>query len=217
MAIIPGGTANVMSVELGIPIDIALATNLIVTPHEIRTIDLGKMGDQHFMLRIGIGFEAEMMKNADHDTKARLGNLAYAFSAIQSLQTTQNATYKLTLDGEEVSIDGASCMIANSGNLGRQGIKVAGAVEVDDGLLDVVVIRNIDLPEIASLLANALGGGEALPHWQVREVRVQVDPPQTGICDGELFEATDVTATVIPQALKIITPPAAAPTPAAQT
>lgn len=217
MAILPGGTANVMSVEMGIPIDLTQATNLIVTPHDIRTIDLGKMGDQHFMLRIGIGFEAEMMKNADSDAKARWGNIAYAVSAFQSLQTTQVSTYELTLDGEEVTIDGVSCMIANSGNLGRQGLKMAGAIEVDDGLLDVVIVRNIDLPEIASLLANALGGSESLPHWQVREVRVRVNPPQTGICDGEIFEAVDVTATVVPQALKIITPPAAAPAPAPES
>ncbi|MEO6630239.1 MAG: acylglycerol kinase family protein, partial [Mucilaginibacter sp.] len=41
MAIIPGGTANVMAKELGIPTDTVEALALLKKGHRIRTIDMG--------------------------------------------------------------------------------------------------------------------------------------------------------------------------------
>src|SRR5215207_1228913 len=46
LAILPGGSANVMSVELGIPNDTEQAISLICDPnHQIRTIDMGRVRD----------------------------------------------------------------------------------------------------------------------------------------------------------------------------
>src|SRR5258706_1899535 len=64
MAIIPGGTANVMSIELGIPGDIVQAVSLIndVDHSMLRSVDVGKVGDHYFMLRVGMGWEAAMVE-----------------------------------------------------------------------------------------------------------------------------------------------------------
>ena len=63
MAILPGGTANVMSVELGIPTDLAAACRVACDPnHTIRAVDMGLVNDHHFILRVGIGFEAAMVE-----------------------------------------------------------------------------------------------------------------------------------------------------------
>src|SRR5215212_10538491 len=60
MAIFPGGTANVMSVELGIPsTDIEASIDFIAKGnYSMRLIDMGRVNDRLFLLRLGIGLEA---------------------------------------------------------------------------------------------------------------------------------------------------------------
>ncbi len=208
LAIFPGGTANVMSVELGIPSDLAEAVALVCGSYRQRTIDLGRVGDRYFLLRLGIGFEAGMMNNADRATKNRIGTLAYVISALQTLQQPTDAHYLLTLDGQEIEVDGASVAIANSGNIGLPNMKLAQSIDIADGLLDVLVIPSTDLVSLLTVAASAVGVAENLPHWQVRQVTVQSDPEQPIICDGEPLDPTPISAEIVPQALRVIVPQA---------
>lgn len=207
LAILPGGTANVMSVELGIPGDLVAALALICGDSgTIRTVDMGRVRDQLFLLRLGIGYWAEITKNAPREAKNQIGNLAYILSAVQQLGKTQNALYRLNLDGQEVEEEGIACMIANSGNIGLPGLKLSQSIDVGDGLLDVIIIRAVDVGMLLSLTANAIGMVDNLPHWQAREIELVSDPPQAIECDGEIMEDTPVTVTVVPQSLKVIVP-----------
>lgn len=212
LAILPGGTANVMSVELGIPSDLAQALALVCgDASTIRTIDMGRVRDQLFLLRLGIGYWAEITKNAAREAKNQMGNLAYFLSAIQQLGKTENAIYRFRLDGEEVEAEGVACMIANSGNVGLPGLKLLKAVDVSDGLLDVLVIRTADIGTLLALAANAIGVAENLPHWQAREIELVAEPPQSIECDGEILEPTPVSVSIVPDTLKVIVPASAAP------
>lgn len=218
MAIFPGGTANVMSIELGIPGDLAQATALVCSDvGAIRTIDMGRARTQYFMLRLGIGFWAEITKNAAREAKNQLGNFAYILSAIQQLGRSENAHYHFRIDGETVEIDGVACMIANSGNIGVPGLKLSKTIDVADGLLDIVVIRAADVGSILSLAANAIGVVDNLPHWQAREIELISDPPQSIECDGEILDPTPIQVSVVPQSLKIIVPKVVAPPTATPT
>src|SRR5205807_4848035 len=50
LAIFPGGTANVMAVELGIPIDLAQACALVGgAPYDFKKIDMGQIDDECFL------------------------------------------------------------------------------------------------------------------------------------------------------------------------
>jgi diacylglycerol kinase family enzyme len=51
MAILPGGTANLMAVELGIPKDLTQAAQIIANDKSsVINIDMGKVGEQYFMV-----------------------------------------------------------------------------------------------------------------------------------------------------------------------
>jgi diacylglycerol kinase family enzyme len=54
-------------------------------------------------------------------------------------------------------------------------------------------------------VASALGKRE-LQHWQVKQVNIQVDPPQTVQVDGDDLGVTPVEIHSLPGALKIIVP-----------
>jgi diacylglycerol kinase (ATP) len=211
MAIVPGGTANVMARELGVPNDLVEASTLIVNGESfVRRVDMGKVGEHYFLLRAGMGLEAAMIEAADREMKDRLGLLAYAFTALQELASPQLATYHLTLDGEEAQAEGLACLVANSGNVGAAGISIVPDMDVSDGLLDVIVVTRSDLPSLIALAASVVGGVEnapALQHWRVKKATIRSDPPQSVQVDGEILEKTPVAVEVVPHAVRILVPP----------
>jgi len=147
-----------------------------------------------------------MTEGADREAKKRMGVLAYAVSALGALQQAEIAHYQITVDGEQIEIDGVSCVIANSGSLGIPGLSLSRQMSIEDGLLDVVVMRNADLIEVAKVIGNSISGVENLPHWQGREITLQADPPQPIECDGEMIDPTPITASIVPQSLRVIVP-----------
>lgn len=211
MAILPAGTANVMALELGIPTDLELATALLAQgKHVIRAVDMGVVNQGHFLLRVGIGAEAEIAINTEREAKNRLGNLAYVLSTVSALTNPQVAVFRMELDGLHVEVEGISCMIANSGNVGVQGLKILPGIDVNDGLLDVVLIRRGDLPALLSVATAAVLESEREPepilHWQVRQAVIETDPPMPAIADGESLEPGAVKARVEPSAVRIVCP-----------
>ncbi len=105
MAILPGGTANLMSLELGIPKNLTQAAQIMVEPKSvIRRIDMGQSGERRFMLRVGMGFDAEKVKLADRDLKDRWGILAYSIAGLKALATVPMAHYRITGAGHPAPV-----------------------------------------------------------------------------------------------------------------
>jgi YegS/Rv2252/BmrU family lipid kinase len=211
MAILPGGTANLMSLELGIPRKLTLAAQIIVDPTSvIRRIDMGQAGDQRFMLRVGMGFDAEKVKLADRELKDRWGILAYSIAGLKALTNVPMAHYRITVDGVLHETDGKNCLIDNAGNLGMPGISASPFTSVSDGLLDVTVIRDNSISALIAQGDQMRGkepDPEALKHWQGREIHIECDPPQAIQGDGEVWGYTPISVKVLPGALPVLTPP----------
>lgn len=211
MAILPAGTANVMALELGIPTDLALAAALVAEGNNIvRSIDMGGVNEGRFLLRVGIGAEAQITVGTEREAKNRLGNLAYVLSALSALTNPQVAWFSMNLDGLHVEVEGVSCMIANSGNVGIPGINILPGMDVNDGLLDVVLFRRGDLPALLAITTAAVLESskepESILRWQVREVTIETNPPMPVVADGEILTPTPVHARVFPHAVRIICP-----------
>jgi YegS/Rv2252/BmrU family lipid kinase len=224
LAILPGGTANVMSVELGIPLPFGEAVNVLCYEElTLRPVDVGKVDDRHFILRLSMGLEARMVEGADRTLKDRLGTLAYALSALKAIATPEVIRFDFEIDGQKMSEEGIACVIANSANLGRAGWQLAPDVTVSDGMLDVFVVNNTSMPTIMSLLSGILGQetngvlaetpGEsagqsrAVRHWRAREVNVTSTPVSSVQCDGEMIGETPKHISLLPAALQVVVPP----------
>jgi YegS/Rv2252/BmrU family lipid kinase len=207
VAILPGGTANVMSVELGIPNDLEAAARIASDPSsQIQAVDVGQVGDRTFMLRVGLGFAAEHVIGATREMKDQYGVLAYTVSALEVLKDLPVATYRLTLDGEQVEVEGVTCRVDNSANMGMPGLVASTETNVSDGLLDVTIIRDAGADSLYSIVAASAGHGtpnpEAFFHRQAREITIDADPPQRVIGDGE--EWTPISVKVLPQAVRFL-------------
>lgn len=211
LAILPGGTANVLTVELGIPRDLREAAELMtVRPGVMRGVDMGQTSRGNYFFHLGMGLEGEMVQFADREAKNSSGILAYVFGVLREVGNHQTSHYKLTLDGEVVEVDGINCMITNFGSLGIAGLKLAHTIDMSDGLLDVLVIQNANLRSVLQAAASVLRKGEVssdpILQWQVREVRIEADPPQVLVRDGDLIELDEIAVQVVSQAVKVIVP-----------
>ncbi|MBW6472496.1 MAG: diacylglycerol kinase family lipid kinase [Anaerolineaceae bacterium] len=214
MAILPGGTGNILSIELGIPQNLQEACTLITHPEKsrLRSVDLGITNDQTvpaFALRAGVGLEAAMLEGTDRELKERYGIFAYIMGATQALHNIKEAQYHLILDGKEVECSGLTCLIANAGYFGVPGLVLDPKVKIDDGLLDVFVLRKMDLAQLFSLAATIVGGNELKDpslHWQVKSVSIQSDPVQSTQADGEMWGQSPVEIKVMKDALQVLVP-----------
>ncbi len=208
LAILPGGTANLMSVELGIPKDLAKAAALAADPHSpVRLVDAGLFGGEtHFLLRVGLGFAARKVEIADRDLKDRYGIMAYSIGALKALSGTELAHYRLTLDGKSYETQGFTCLVDNAGNIGFAGLGLK-SIRVDDGLLDVIIVRDARLRSWIAVGAGVSGAQlnpEYVQHWQAREITIEADPPQPVQMDGELAGQTPVNIKVVPGLVRIL-------------
>ncbi len=210
MAILPGGTANLMSVELRIPKDLEKAAQIACDEaSQVTTFDIGQINDQYFMLRVGLGFAARKVEYADRETKERYGILAYTIAGLKALTDENRAQYRLTLDGEIHEVEGLSCLVDNAGNIGIPGVSPVKGIDISDGLLDVLVITST-APIAAISTSTSLTASspikDVIKHWQAREIRIESDPPQPVQVDGEMLGETPVSVNVIPQAIRVLTP-----------
>ncbi len=211
LAILPGGTANVLATELKISKDLKQACELIFNDSCIRTVDVGQFNKNYFILRLGLGFEAQMVKDADREIKNRFGRLAYVISSVKAFQKIKEVKYHLKIDGKEYESKGVTCIVANSGNVGFSDVSLDDDIRVDDGLLDVIVVRKVNVSLFGHIIATLINrkrvnNVELVQHWQGKDIQVTSTPKQVVQCDGEVSSQMPLHAKVIPAAIKIIVP-----------
>ena len=78
LAVIPAGTVNLWAREVGLLAKPEEAVRLAVDGVR-RRIDLGRVGDRHFLLMAGFGLDATVAHGVSHRIKGRLGAAAYAY------------------------------------------------------------------------------------------------------------------------------------------
>ncbi|MFO7639336.1 MAG: diacylglycerol kinase family lipid kinase [bacterium] len=214
LVILPGGSANIMATELGIPIDLEEACTLLSHgPIRTRAIDIGQFDKRYFIVGVSLGFEADIVNGTDSETKNKIGVLAYFLSAVRALRITKKAVYHLKVDGQEYEIQGLTCLVANTGNFGFGSISLDRHIDVSDGFLDVVVLRkaNLSLLRLAAVMLlkrERPDNLELVEHWQGRDISVSASPEQMIQCDGEVLEKPPLHIKVVPGAIRVVVPEA---------
>jgi YegS/Rv2252/BmrU family lipid kinase len=209
MAIIPGGTANVMSKELGIPQDSREAIDLIINgTTKLSNIDMGLANGVPFLLRISLGMMADMVLRADDELKDSLGQMAYGVTAIQTLMHNKVLKFGLLIDGEQIVEEGVLLTITNAGSIGISDFSFLPDMRVDDGLLDVILLNDADFLSVLRVAGSTLFQTESdvLKHWKCKEVSVFMEQPCSFIFDDREEQATEIHIKIIPRALKVLIP-----------
>ena len=210
LGIVPGGTGNILSIELDIPQASEEAAQLLVSSEaQIQKIDVGQSGDRSFVLRAYVGYFAQQIQSTTREMRDRFGRMAYLIAALKAIPESKAMRYRLTLDGEKAECEGFTCIVQNAGNMGVRGFSLVPDVSISDGLFDVIVIHGLDPLSLASALGSIADtplAPERFHHWQAREITIATDSPQAVIGDGEAWGETPITMKVLPGAVRTIGP-----------
>jgi len=209
LAIIPGGTANVISKELGIPQNSIEAIELLKSFNtECIRMDMATANDNLFMIRMNLGIMADMVIDATREMKNRVGQLAYGIAGMQSVMKSEPIQYKMKIDGREIVEEGVALTVTNCGNIGIEDYSFLPDISINDGFLDVILLNHADLMSILRIAGTTLmkSESEVLKHWKCKEFEISFDTPQKIILDDFAMEAKYFHIKVIPNALKVIVP-----------
>ena len=211
MGIIPMGTANVLARELGIPVDLDGATKLLVSGHDLATIDVMKVGDRHYITQLGVGLDALMIRDTTTEHKKRFGKLAYLWTAFRGLAGMQPRRFTLVIDGREVKTHASQVIVANVGTLGQPPFRWGPDIRLDDGRLDVFVSKARHLGHYLRIAWHIMRSKhKTAPNVRYfkaeRSVSIATRHPLPVQADGEIIGETPVTVEVARGAVTVIVP-----------
>jgi YegS/Rv2252/BmrU family lipid kinase len=156
LGIVPAGRGNDFARMLGLPGDpLALADVLLAGQR--RRVDLIAYGDRLVAGSVYAGVDARAAEIVD---SARFVPrfAQYPLAALRSLATYTPAHYRLGIDGTAHEFEGATVVVANSGFYGN-GMRIAPAAVLDDGLLDIIVIEAASKRGLMRALPSVYDGG----------------------------------------------------------
>jgi diacylglycerol kinase (ATP) len=137
VGILPWGTSNVFSREMGFPRSLRGQCR-VIRHGRICDIDLGRCNGRAFVMMAGIGFDAYSLHNM-LDLKATLGPFAYVLAALRSFFRYQQPRLRFTLAGG--SEHEASFMLISNTSLYGKLFSLTPRANPTDGKLDVYVYR----------------------------------------------------------------------------
>jgi YegS/Rv2252/BmrU family lipid kinase len=207
LGIVPAGRGNDFARQLGLPSDPAGLAGLLLDG-EPRPADAIAANDMVVLGSVYAGVDAIAGRNANESRLLR-GSAAYYVGALRAVLSWRPATYRLTVDGECHERRGYTVVAANSGFYGF-GRHIAPDARVDDGLLDIVIIRHVPKPMFFAVMRELEDGSHVRrPQVEVlrgREVRIEADRDLPYGADGELPGTLPVTARILPGALNVLRP-----------
>ena len=105
-------------------------------------IDIGKANEHWFLNVASVGFGAEVTATTPPELKRLLGPAAYAVMGAILAINVHHYHGRLTLPDREITGSGPVAIVGNGRQTGG-GVQVAPRAHIDDGLLDVLVVRQI--------------------------------------------------------------------------
>jgi diacylglycerol kinase (ATP) len=138
VAFLPVGTANDFAKYLGVPSDISKACDQILESKPKR-FDLGKVNDKYFVNVASAGIFTDVSQKTDPHLKNTMGKIAYYLKGIEEITSLKKVYMKITSPVANFQGNIYTLLIFNGQTAGN--IKFTDVSQADDGLLDVVVIK----------------------------------------------------------------------------
>jgi diacylglycerol kinase (ATP) len=211
LAVLPLGTVNIWAREMGLSMDMLKAAESLAQS-ELTKIDVGMAGNRYFLLMAGIGFDAAVTATVRAEEKKLLGAIAYVKQAIQVAWNFRGVRLKLKIDGKRVRGKILMVVIGNSQLYGGV-VKFTAHATIDDGLLDICVIKGrgmLSAPRrLVSIFARHYNRDPLVQYYQGKQIEIRGKrgkhlPIQV---DGDYLGKTTMSFRVVPDSLWIMVPP----------
>ena len=148
------------------------------------------------------------------------GTAAYTLSILQAMLSRFGHKLRVAIDGKEYTGTYMMAAICNGGYYGG-GYQAAPYAAMDDGLLDIVLVKPISRIQVAGILAKYKAGRHMqdadtivpefrsfMTFYRARSVEMQVldNRPIIATIDGECAPVMELKAQVLPSALNVLLP-----------
>jgi diacylglycerol kinase (ATP) len=205
LGLIPAGTGNDVARYFGLPRRDPVAAADRVVAGRTRTIDVARCGSKYFVTVLAAGFDAIVNERANAMTWPR-GQMRYNVATLAELRTFRPLPYTLDLDGRPRELEAMLVAIGNGPSFGG-GLRITEGAVLDDGLLDVVIIKPMSKAGLIRTYPKLFKGTHTshpqYEHHRVASVTVAA-PGIVAYADGERFGALPLTIECAPGALTVL-------------
>ncbi|MDU5111335.1 MAG: diacylglycerol kinase family lipid kinase [Clostridium sp.] len=183
---------------------------------ESQKIDLIKINDTYAVNLCNIGFDAMVAENMNKFKKLPLinGQGAYTLSIFYSLFHKMTSNLEIKIDDREI-IKGEFllCVAANGLTYGG-GYKGAPLAEINDGFIDLCIIKKVSRLKLIKLI-SVYKVGEHLNNEELKDyfiykrcktINIKSNDKFSTCIDGEIFEETNINISVVENAVEFLSP-----------
>ena len=209
IAIFPTGTSNDLAKSLNLGEKIEDWINNILNKKS-KFVDFGLInGNKIFLSSYSGGLFTKVSYATDKGLKKTFGKTAYYITGIDELKNIKNFDLKMQIDdNEEISEKAILYIILNGKNVGGFDELLQNA-NVDDGIMDILIVKNIENPlEISKILFDLFNGqlvnNENVRTLQAKKCVIEEVSEEIGVSiDGEEGKNEKVEIEFIRDKLKI--------------
>src|SRR6266851_3354315 len=215
MAFLPGGTANVLAKELGLPWDIPSAAESLVHG-EIKEIALGlatplnQPGKKRYFLSVaGAGPDGMIVYAIDLDLKARVGILAYWWQGAREVFRYKFPHFRVVTGGEKLDV---SLVVAGRTKHYGGPFRITDEADLFAEQFEIMGLTTQSgfryLSYLPTLWAGKLRGTEGVHYWKANSIVCEPldSNPVYAQVDGEPLGRLPVEFKIVPRALKLLVP-----------
>jgi lipid kinase YegS len=207
LAILPLGTANDFATACGISAEPLAALELAAAGRPVR-VDVVRVDQRHFLNAASSGFGAEVTASTPSELKRLLGSSAYALMAVIMALNAKPRECRFTMPGISFELSEIFSTFANGRQAGG-GKVVAPAARIDDGLLDVMLVRRFPLSalnEVIREVAEPSSEGVYVSYHQTPWIELDGAEPLSVNLDGEPHSYDRCRMEVLPGELRLVVP-----------
>ncbi len=207
LGFLPGGTANLLALALGLPGDPLRAAGALARV-PARRFDVGLAGGIPFLMMVSAGLDAALLAALDTRLKWRFGKAAIVGQGLREWWRYPYPALEVTADGERTE---ASFVSVSNIPYYAGAFRLAPAAEPDDGLFELVSFRGTGRAATVSFALDVLRGAHMRRRdVEIRRVREVVLHGPAGSCaqvDGDpCAETLPLSIRFAPEPLRVLAP-----------
>jgi diacylglycerol kinase (ATP) len=211
LGVLPGGTANVLAMELGLGSRLEAAAKKLAT-FEPRPVALGRItgtfGSRYFLLMAGAGLDANIVYEVSAGLKNAVGKLAYwAAGLSRFFNRVEQLDVRVVTNGESEVHACGFALVSRVRNYGGD-LEIASGASLHDDHFEVVLFEGSNPLRYAWYMLNVA----AKRVQRIRGVRVlraqqvEILTPTPVQIDGEYLGRQAVSIEIVPGALQLLLP-----------
>jgi diacylglycerol kinase (ATP) len=204
LGIVPAGTGNDIARYFDLPRSHPESAADRVVDGRTRTIDLARSGSRYYVTVLAAGFDAVVNERANRMTWPK-GQMRYNIATLAELRVFEPLPYTLQIDDKELSLEAMLVAVGNGPSFGG-GLRITEGALLDDGLLDVVIIKPMSKLGLIRTYPKLFKGTHIThpqyEHHVARTVSVAA-PGIVSYADGERFGPLPLTVECAPAALTV--------------